>query len=202
MLVETIMTAPVTTISPDDTILATIDLVREKRIRHLPVIDGGKLSGIVTDRDLRPNDGTTVKEVMTAPVHFVHPLDSVAEVARLMYEYKIGCLPVVRGAEVIGIVTETDILRSFVELLGFNKPGSHLEVEMPDRPGMLAVIADIIKEHGVNITSVYTSQAENQGRKVLVFRIQTIDLRAIVADIIKAGYRVLWPLPKDEDLGK
>ncbi|MHB8170403.1 MAG: acetoin utilization AcuB family protein [Thermincolia bacterium] len=201
MLVETIMTTPVITVFPNDTIPEAIDLARAKHIRHLPVVEDGKLWGIVSDRDLRTNDGATVREVMTSMVHMVHPLDPVDEAARLMYEHKIGCLPVVRGAQLVGIVTETDILRSYVELLGVNRPGSHLEVEMADRPGMLAEIAAIVKEHGVNITSVYTNPAQTQGRKVLVLRIQTIDPRPIVADIKAAGYQVLWPLAKNDEMG-
>ena len=201
MLVETIMTTPVITVFPNDTIPEALDLARAKHIRHLPVVEDGKLWGIVSDRDLRTNDGATVREVMTSMVHMVHPLDPVDEAARLMYEHKIGCLPVVRGAQLVGIVTETDILRSYVELLGVNRPGSHLEVEMADRPGMLAEIAAIVKEHGVNITSVYTNPAQTQGRKVLVLRIQTIDPRPIVADIKAAGYQVLWPLAKNDEMG-
>lgn len=201
MLVETIMTTPVITVSPNDTIPEAIDLAKAKHIRHLPVVEDGKLLGIVSDRDLRTNDGATVSQVMTSLVHMVHPLDPVDEAARLMYEHKIGCLPVVRGTQLVGIVTETDILRSYVELLGVNKPGSHLEVEMADRPGMLAEIAAIVKEHGVNITSVYTNPAQTQGRKVLVLRIQTIDPWPIVADIKAAGYQVLWPLAKNDEMG-
>jgi len=199
MLVEDIMNFPVTTVTPDTPVGEAVNLAKAKGIRHLPVMNGRVMAGIVSDRDLGAKEDATVGQVMSSVVYTVHPLDSIDEAARLLYEHKIGCLPVVRGEELVGIVTETDILRSLVELLGVHKPGSHMEIEMPDRPGMLAEIANIVKVHGVNITSVYTTPAKTPGRKILVLRVQTIDPRRIVAKIKAAGYRVLWPVTRDEE---
>lgn len=208
MLVEELMTREVICLGPGDRVIDALRIAREKRIRHLPVTEGRRLVGIISDRDLRdvapstlvpgaPMDileNTLVGQIMHREVITAHPLDPVGEAARLLYEHRIGCLPVVKGEELVGIVTETDILRCLVELMGVVRPGSHLEVEVPDRPGGLATVASIIKEHGVNVISVLTVPAGRPGHRVLVFRLETIDLRNIAREVAAAGYRVVWPV--------
>ena len=173
---------------------------------------GARLLGIVSDRDLRdacPSilaNGTTdfsplakarVADIMHAQVVTVHPHDPIEEAARLMYEHRIGCLPVISGAGLVGIVTETDVLRAIVILLGVTSPGSHLDVEVPDRPWHLAEVARLIGDHQVNIASVLIAPGRREQTRVLVFHIQTIDPRRLVRSLETAGYHVLWPaVPK------
>lgn len=175
-----------------------------------PGADGeeqGRLVGIVSDRDLRdacpsilcPGDDdllrrTPVGKIMHTRVVTAHPLDPIEEAARRLYEHRIGCLPVVRGEGLIGIVTETDLLRCLVELTGVLKPSTSLEVEVPDRPGMLADVAGIVKRYGINIISVLTTPGRSPDTKTLTLRVATIDPRRLARDIEDAGHRVYLPL--------
>jgi acetoin utilization protein AcuB len=132
MNVSGLMTAPPITTSPDMPVLEARQLMVDKRIRHLLVTEAGKLLGIVTDRDIRlnlPSPATslsvweinyllarlTVASVMTKPVITVDPRRDARSAAELMLYHKIGALPVVDGGTLLGIITETDLLRAFVK---------------------------------------------------------------------------------------
>lgn len=132
MNVSELMTAPPITSGPDMPVVEARQLMVDKRIRHLLVTEGSKLLGIVTDRDIRlnlPSPATslsvweinyllarlTVASVMTKTVVTVDPRRDAREAAQLMLDHKIGALPVVDGGKVIGIITETDLLRAFVK---------------------------------------------------------------------------------------
>jgi len=132
MDVSELMTAPPITAAPGMPVLEARQLMIDKRIRHLLVTDGSKLVGIVTDRDIRlnlPSPATslsvwevnyllarmTVESVMTRTVITVVPRGDARAAAQLMLYHKIGALPVVDGAALIGIVTETDLLRAFAK---------------------------------------------------------------------------------------
>ncbi|MFB3143128.1 MAG: CBS domain-containing protein [Candidatus Methylomirabilales bacterium] len=121
--------------SPTDSVAAAWRLLRQHQIRHLPVVEEGKLVGIVTDRDIRlvfpsaltsgrreqdPHDALekiAVREIMTGQVVTVAPEASIANVARLLLERRIGGLPVVQGSRLVGIITKTDILAAFVDVV-------------------------------------------------------------------------------------
>jgi acetoin utilization protein AcuB len=135
MRVRALMTGATIAVPPDTPVLDARQLMAKERIRHLLVTDGGELVGIVTDRDIRlnmPSPATslsvwelnhlltklTVDEVMTRSVMTVGPDREASDAARLMLDHKIGALPVVDGGALIGIVTETDLLRAFVEIAG------------------------------------------------------------------------------------
>lgn len=206
MLVEEIMSRQVITAAAEASVLAAVELFRLHAIRHLPILEENRLVGIVSDRDLRgvvpslpgPKDAAhlsslKLREVMHHPVITAHPLDPIEDAARLMYQHRIGCLPVVSRGELVGIVTETDILRALVELLGSLRPGSRLEVEIPNRPGVLAEIGSIMRDHGINIVSVLTAPSQEEGRQILVLRLETINPREIMKEIEARGYRILWP---------
>lgn len=135
MLVKERMTQPVITALPDLQIQDALNLMREKGIRRLPVVDsGGKLMGIVSDRDLlhaTPSDATslsvwelnyllskvTVKDIMSSPVTTVSPDTHVREAASILASKKFGGLPVLDGKDVVGIITETDLFKVLLELL-------------------------------------------------------------------------------------
>ncbi|MHB9146375.1 MAG: acetoin utilization AcuB family protein [Symbiobacteriia bacterium] len=169
---------------------------------------GAGLVGIVSDRDLRDAcpavvaGGATdvsglaavkMSAIMHPHVITIHPLDPIEEASRLLYEHRIGCLPVVSGAGLVGILTETDVLRAIAELLGVTSPGSHLEVEVPDRPGHLAEVSRIISSQQVNIASVLMTPGRRENSRLLSMRVQTIDPRRLVRALEEAGYRVIWP---------
>ncbi|SMO60293.1 CBS and ACT domain-containing protein [Melghirimyces algeriensis] len=206
MLVEEIMHSKIYSVTPCTSIQEALKQMKKHHVRHLPVIDGDQLVGLVTDRDLRSASPSTlapkelqellkrpVSEIMVAPAITVHPLDFLEDAARLLYENRIGCLPVLKGDRLVGILTETDILHRLMEIFGVNHPSQHVEVEVEDQIGILAQVANIFSDHRVNINSVLVEGNPAKGKINLVFRVQAKDLSKIVRDINRAGHRVLWP---------
>ena len=131
MLVKNRMATDVITLSPDQSLLKAMNILHKKRIRHLPVVQGGKVVGIVTLGDIReasPSNATalsiyelnyllarlTVGEIMTRDPFTVSPDTSIEAAARIMLEHKIGSLPVVAEMKLVGIITESDIFRLLV----------------------------------------------------------------------------------------
>jgi len=208
MLVENIMRSPVYSVPREISVFEAMQFAAQKQIRHLPVLDGEKLVGLVTDRDFReagPSSlfadrdveimkTTPVSKIMHRSVITVHSLDFFDEAVKLMYEYKVGSLPVVSKGKVVGIVTELDVFNHLVGMLGILAPGNYLEVDTPDEPGVLAEITQIIKSHGVNLSSVMLGPSKEVGRKCLVLRLQALNISKIVEEIEGAGYKILWPM--------
>lgn len=209
MLVEDVMTRNVITASPDTTVMDTLTIARSNRIRHVPITEGKILKGVVSDRDLRdvsPSilasmdvdllQATLVKDIMVKDVITVHPLDSVEEAARLLYEHKIGCLPVVTGKNVlVGIVTDGDILFCFVEMMGMLERGTLLRVQIPDKPGEITKALDIVFSHRVNVISSFLLPKHDSqpGFRQLLLRLQSIDPSKVVGDLRAQGYTVKLP---------
>jgi acetoin utilization protein AcuB len=212
LLVKDSMTREVVALSPETTAAEALGLCRERRIRHLPVVEGGRLVGIVSDRDLRsatpalgdPDRASaleriSITDVMTRDVVSARPDDPIEVAANRMRERRIGCLPVVEGGELVGIITSSDVMEALIYLVGAHEPGSRLEVVMPDRPGTLAGVAGIFAILGINIVSVVAGPRQEappdgspEGR-VAVFRVDTIDPGEAVDLLGRAGYSVLWP---------
>ena len=208
LLVRDSMTREVVTVGPETTAAEALALCREKGIRHLPVLEGGWLVGMISDRDLRsatpalgdPDRAEALERIrvadeMVKEVATVRPEDPIEEAAIEMYERKIGCLPVVDDDDLVGIVTSSDVMRAFVRLVGAHAPGSRVEVALSRRPGAFAGVAGILQSAGVNIVSVLASSKgeDEAGERVAVFRIDTIDPRRVVEGLEAAGYAVRWP---------
>ena len=208
LLVRDSMTREVVRVGPETTAAEALALCREKGIRHLPVLEGGWLVGMISDRDLRsatpalgdPDRAEALERIrvadeMAIEVATVRPEDPIEEAAIEMYERKIGCLPVVDDGDLVGIVTSSDVMRAFVRLVGAHAPGSRVEVALSRRPGAFAGVAGILQSAGVNIVSVLASSKgeDEAGERVAVFRIDTIDPRRVVEGLEAAGYAVRWP---------
>jgi len=211
LLVKDSMTREVVTLSPRTTAGEALALSRERRIRHLPVLEEGRLVGIVSDRDLRSATpvlgdparaealgGILVQEVMARDVTTIRPDAPIEEAANAMREEKIGCLPVVEDGSLVGVITSSDVMEALVYLMGAHEPGNRLEVVMPDRPGTLAGVAGIFGELGINIVSAVLGPrrdlpGSSEPGRVAVFRVDTMDLREAVGILERAGYAVLWP---------
>lgn len=206
MLVKQIMTQKVVTIAPADSLRRADELLMQGRFRHLPVVDGDRLVGIVSDRDIRVplflNSRETalqtmeqkqIGQIMRQPVLTASPLMAVEQAAAIMHENKIGCLPVVEGERLVGILTESDIFRIFVEVMGVLVPSSRLQLSLDDRPGPLAEATRIIKDHNVNIVSLVTEPGGEPGQRTVVLRLQTIDPLPIIQALHDAGIEVVSP---------
>jgi len=208
MIVEEIMNDEPYTLAPTNTVLEALKLMREKKVRHLPVVDEERhVLGVITERDIKealpsslqdePNSpvfNAKVEEIMIKNPLVGHPLDFVEEVALTFYESKVGCLPIVSGGKLVGIVTTTDLLYTYIELTGATEPGSKIEIRVTDTPGILFEITKIFHEHHANVQSVLVyPDSENTQNKILSVRVKTLNPLAMIEDLRKEGFDVLWP---------
>ena len=205
------------TIAPDASFYEARAIIRDKGIRHLPVVDKSHhLVGLVTDQDIReaaPSDATSlsvhelhyllgklkVSAFMTpkAKLISITPDTIIEKAVQLMHDHKIGCLPILEGEKLLGIITETDILDLFVDLFGVKTPGTRITLALPDAPGILHDVLAVVKKHNVNLISVVTPSYQVDHNRIVAIRIQTLDYGKIVEDLRHSGYEVLsidrWP---------
>jgi acetoin utilization protein AcuB len=210
-IVEKWMTKDVITVLPHDKIIAAFELMQGQGIRHLPVVENGELKGLVTDRDIRlaliPSPLSTpeermfhlgaleqVDEIMTTDLITVAPGTTIEEAAKLMAKYKIGAVPVVAQGKLVGILTETDILCVFIEMLETIQASSRLDVVLADKPGALDEIHRLLEAHQAQVISVSMSPKETAGSPVYSFRIQRTPVEPLVLMLEKAGYHVVQAL--------
>ncbi|KMY30129.1 acetoin utilization protein AcuB [Lysinibacillus xylanilyticus] len=208
MIVEEIMNDEPYTLAPTNTVVEALKLMREKKVRHLPVVDEEyHVLGVITERDIKealpsslrdePNTpvfNAKVEEIMVKNPLVGHPLDFVEEVALTFYESRVGCLPIVSGGKLVGIVTTTDLLYTYIELTGATEPGSKIEIRVSDTPGILFEITKIFHEHHANVQSVLVyPDSENTQNKILSIRVKTLNPLAMIEELRKEGFDVLWP---------
>jgi acetoin utilization protein AcuB len=206
MLVRDVMQSKLITIDPETTLPQAMRLAAERRVRHLPVVQDGDLIGIVSDRDLKQAMASpatsleahelnyllnrlTVGEIMTRAVITIGPTAPFEEAARLMVQEKISALPVTAAGQLIGIVTETDLLELLVRAMGAGTPSSRLDVLLDDRPSDLGHIVSTIERTGASIASIMTL-TNRAGARDVVVRIETIDPAPAVAALESRGFAV------------
>lgn len=213
---EKIQRNPVT-ISSEASFYEARNLIHEKGVRHLPVVDkNNMLVGIVTDRDIReaaPSDATllSVQELnyllgKLKVSSFMTPKDKlvtitpdtlIEEAVQLMHDNKIGCLPVLEQGKLYGLFTETDALDHLVDIFGFKQTGTRLTLALEDKPGTMLGILEVFKNHNINIISIVTPSFMVEGKRIAAIRIKTEDYKDVVKDLEKGGYDVLsigkWP---------
>ncbi|QNF26516.1 acetoin utilization AcuB family protein [Metabacillus elymi] len=207
MIVKQIMHKNVITLSSDDTISLALKTMKQNKIRHIPIVnEDHNLVGIVTERDVKDASPSIFQlelkeDFLNKPINSImstnlitgHPLDFVEELAAVLIENNIGCLPILQDSKLVGILTETDMLNTFVKLTGADQPGSHIEIKVPNIAGKLAEVSSILHKRRVNISSVLVYPDCDDQYKILVFRIQTMNITMIVNDLQAEGYDVLWP---------
>ena len=180
MLVRDQMNPDPITATPETTHRQAAELIREHNIHHLPIVDKrGKLVGIIVEDDLfsaQPSPATTLsiyeihsllsklelKQIMRHPVYTVNGNCSLEEAAALMLKHDIGCLPVMENDTLVGIITDTDVFRAFVSMLGGSEEGARFTVRLANIPGMLAKLAQSVTDAGGDIFSVTTWHNEGE----------------------------------------
>lgn len=193
MLVQERMTHNPITIRDDTSMYDALKIMRENKVRRLPVLDkNGKLVGIVSEKDLlyaSPSPVTslsvweisyltskiTVRELMTKEVITICEDCPMEEAARIMVDNKIGGLPVVRGDTVVGIITETDLFKIFLELLGAREQGTRFTLLVPERKGMLADLTESVAQMGGNIVALGTFLGEDPTNRLITIKVQDVD---------------------------
>lgn len=205
MLVRDVMRTPAVSITAATTLEDAYRTMREKHIRHLPILDGTTLVGVVTDRDLRlatsslapkafPADSAVATIMSRAPLTAA-PWDPIEDAARVMREKKIGCLPVVDDGRVIGIITGLDLLDALMRMTGADKPSGRIEVRLPDKPGELARLTSFLSHRDLNVHSILT-YPESPDAVRTVLRIGSIETRLVAQDLRRAEFDVVWPPEK------
>jgi acetoin utilization protein AcuB len=194
MLVGRRMTRNPVICGPDMPVDEALNLMRREKIRRLPVVDENRnLLGIVSEKDLlyvSPSPATTlsvfelhyllskvkVGDIMTKKVITVTETTPLEEAARIMVDNKIGGLPVVRNGQLVGIITETDIFKIFLELIGARDSGWRVSALAPDRKGTLAKLTSMISSKGGDFVTLGTFlQGEGHPRVLLVFKVREVE---------------------------
>ena len=215
MLVEDRMTSDPVTITTNTSLKDALELVRSKSFRHLPVLDeDGGLVGIVTEKSLvyaSPTPTTTlsifevdyilsrtrVGQVIQGSVITVGPDLPIEEAARVMIDHRIGCLPVVEGEKLVGIISDTDIFRVFAEGLGGGHPSLRITIVVPEKVGSLAQVASRVAALGGNIHSLGIFWGDQPEDRVVAFRLEGVDRETAVQALEADGVQVVhvWEPP-------
>lgn len=197
MFVEQVMTAPAIAVTPETRAGHAWEILQEHRFRHLPVVRMGRLVGMVSERDLRVAralcEEPTVGHLGRVDVTSVELDTPVEEAGRLMLEQKIGALPVLKDGHLVGIVTESDLLRMLTRVLGVLEPSTRLQLELDDPTRQLAEVTRIAHEHQTPIVSLVTEPSSTGSGRVAVLRVQTIAPEPLIAEIERAGIRLMGP---------
>lgn len=210
MFVRNKMTANPFTISPDQTIPDAHEMMAQHGVKRLPVMKNGKLVGIVSKEDITqasPSKATTfsmgeityllaktkISQIMTKDPITISSNALLEEAATLMRDNNVSFLPVVDDGKLVGIITESDIFDSFIELLGFREPGTRLTVEADDAPGIMSNLTSIIGRFGANITHVAVYRGAN-GKSAVVVGINSLNTAEMEKSIEEKGFKVLYKL--------
>ena len=210
MFVKDRMSTPITTVSAKTAFPDALKLMQEGGFRRLPVVDRkGRLVGIVSERDLlhaAPSAASSlsiwevqyllskleIETIMTKDVVTVTPDMPVEDAASLMVIKKVGGLPVVdRGKKVVGIITETDIFETFVEMFSAGAAGLRLTLRVPERKGVIARLATTIFELGGSIESVGSFYGEVAGERELVIKVRDVSKDQLVDTLEALGDQVV-----------
>jgi acetoin utilization protein AcuB len=207
------MTPDPITVDPDTSMLDADHLMKENKIRCLPVMKGGKLVGIVTEHDVKAASASTattldvhelmylvskikVKEIMTKDPVTIREDDTVEEAAALMLRRKISRLPVLsdRG-DLVGVITDTDIFKVLVSLTGIYRGGIQFAFELEDRSGSIKEVADVIREYGGKMVSILTSyENAREGFRRVYIRFTNVDRKHLneMRRRLERDFRVLY----------
>ncbi len=195
MLVKNWMVKKVVSIPKNCHIVEALSLMKKYSIRHLPVVEGKILLGMITEGDLRqvmiPSlmEEMDLDQVMIKNPVTIGPNESLEEAARLIYRYKIGGLPVVDKGKLVGILTTPDILGAFIQLMGVLEASSRLEIQLATRPKAFEEASGIIQKKGGEIISV--GMMGKGPQKTHLFRLKRVPLEPIIQAMEKRGHQVI-----------
>ncbi len=186
------------TIDKETTIQDAVSLMKKHSIRHLPVLEGKRLVGLVTDGDMRQIFvASLIEELAIDDVMIKDPITvtvdtEIEEAAKIIYYNKIGALPVTdEGNEVLGIITVADIMAAFIELMGVLQSSSRIDIVLGNNPEAFEEVSRIIGSKGGEIISVGMAPRSNADKSIYFFRLKKCDVVQIVQVLEKAGYKIL-----------
>ena len=204
------MSHPIISISPDMPVHDALDMFKREHIRRAPVVKNGKLVGIVSDHDLlnaSPSPASslsvwemnyllskiTVSEVMSKKVLTVDEETPIEEAARIMADNKVGGLPVMRDSHVVGIITETDLFKIFLEFMGAREKGVRVTALIDEKPGQLAKITKEVADMGGNFIAFGQFTGEDPSNRIVTFKVTGVkkdELKKRMLEIAKEVWDV------------
>jgi acetoin utilization protein AcuB len=218
MLVKDWMTREVITVEEDMSIMKASRLMKQKGFQHLPVVRQGRLTGIVSDRDLKeaqPSKATTldihelyylldklkVKKVMSKNPHTVSGDETMDKAAALMLKHDISALPVVdQKGDLQGILTKGDVFRAMVTVSGIYQAPLQLCVEIEDRPGSIRKVTDVIRAHGGRLVSMITTYEQAaKGFRHLYIRTKDVDNEDALFAELQSKFKLIYRIYDELD---
>ena len=197
MKIRNLMIPDPITIRENASITEALELMKVNSIRHLPVVSVNKeLRGFVTLADLKQGlipsmlGDVSLADLMIPDPITVSPDDDIEIGAQLIYKHKIGGMPVVKNKRLVGIITESDILRAFIDMMGILTASSRIDVEMKDEPESFRRALQIIDDAGGEIINVGLT-AKKSGKRVYHFRLAACKTATLKAALEKQGFEVL-----------
>ncbi|MBN2538512.1 MAG: CBS domain-containing protein [Deltaproteobacteria bacterium] len=210
MFVGKKMTRNLVTVTGDTSILKVKNLLKQHKIDQLPVVEGRKLIGIITDRDIRANapspantlsvhelnyllSNMKAQDVMTRKVFTTTPGATIEEAARLINDKHVNSLPVVAGDELVGLITTCDLLNVLLDFMGVQSaPSGRVELRLSSNIGEIAKIANIINDMGLRIVSlVSTIDKDDSDVRPTLVRVSTDNIDELCRVLGDAGYTVI-----------
>lgn len=196
MFVGERMSHPVISVTPETPVHDALALFKKEHIRRAPVMKNGKLLGIISESDLlnaSPSPVTslsvwemnylmskvTVKNVMTKKVKTIDVNTPIEEAARVMADSKIGGMPVVRSGKIVGMITETDLFKIFLELMGARTKALRVTALVDEKPGQLAKVTKAIAEAGGNFLSFGMFSGPDTSSRVITFKVEGMSKDAV-----------------------
>ena len=218
MPVQDWMSKDLVTVDADTSIMKASRIMKQNEIQHLPVLSQGRLVGIVSDRDLKeatPSKATTldihemyhlldtitVKSLMPKKIFTITPGETVEKAAAVMLKHHISALPVVDpGGTLAGIITKGDIFRAFVSISGIYQGPLAMGLELPDQPGSIKTVTDIIRTHGGRIASILTGyEGAPEGSRQVFIRAKDIKDEQALRQELEAKSTVLYFIHEQAD---
>lgn len=209
MFVSDIMTKNPVTVSPDLMVDEAALIMNKNRFRRLPVVKDGNVVGFISDSDIMqvaPSPATTlskyevnsllakikVKEIMSKKVYTIQANAPIEEAALMMCNNKIGGMPVISSTgAIVGIITETDVFKAVVDIMGLTKANTRLTIQGDDKVGVVQNVSAVFANMGINITSLVSTQTGKKGKFELVVRADIDNVDEIKAKLAEKGYELI-----------
>jgi acetoin utilization protein AcuB len=193
MLVVERMTQNPVTVTGNTTVGQALEIVEERKVHHLPIVDEKEiLIGIISEKDLlRASHDIPVEKVMTKDVITVTEYTALEEAARIMADHRVSSLPVMRNGKLVGIITEADLFRIFLELLAAREHGVRLTMLVPEEKGTLASVTSEIAAMEGNILALSTFMGEDPTNRMVTVKVTGVPTEKLVAIMEALGMEIV-----------